>query len=58
MQAFLLTYLDASTLSRYVFSLALAVSLESLETTSDTAAVIDPLTIIQDLNFDRQLFKI
>lgn len=58
-QDLLLTYSDASTLSRGdLLSLSLAVSLANLETTSGTAAIIDLLTIIQDPDFDAQRFNI
>lgn len=59
MQDLLLTNFDASTLSRAdPLSLCLSVSFASLENSSGTAAVIDLFTIIQDFDFDTQLFDI
>lgn len=58
-QDLVLTYSDASTLSKGdPFSLSWAVFHSSLETTPETAAVIDRHTIIHNPNFDAHIFKI
>lgn len=59
MQDLLLTYSAASKLSSVErLNLSYDLSLVSQETAPKTAAVIDLLTIIQDPNFDAQLFNI
>lgn len=53
----LLSYLNASTIWRGdPMSQSLAVSLASLEKTSETATVFGPLTTLQDSNFDKHFF--
>lgn len=59
MQNLLLTFSDASTLSRDDWlTLSSAVSVAILENISRTAAVIDLLTIIQGPDFDTYVFNV